>query len=158
MTLELKPEIKEALIEMDFVEKYKSLSEKYSSEKVKNEDRLIYYDIDEVIDTIKDLGYDSHFEKKEKFFQIEETHEDKCVFNFNIGLDTGMADFVWVVKYDGDLKLGSPWSIYSRLLIDSNYRIKKPIFSDYEDLEEILKIAFSMYEEFKTILLTIYDR
>ena len=30
-----------------------------------------------------------------------------------------------------------------------NYKIQKPIFGTYEDIEEILKIAFKMYEDFK---------
>ena len=36
--------------------------------------------------------------------------------------------------------------------IDSSYRIKKPIFGTYEDLEQILKITFKMYEDFKNVL------
>lgn len=60
-----------------------------------------------------------------------------------------MADLVWVVKTDNELLLGEPWGEYSRLLIDIGYRIKKPIFGTYEDLEEIVKISFEMYEDFK---------
>ena len=33
-----------------------------------------------------------------------------------------------------------------------NYRIKKPVFGTYEDLETILKIVFGMYEDFKNAL------
>ena len=44
------------------------------------------------------------------------------------------------------------WGTYSRRLIDNNYRIKKPIIGTYEDLEEILKITFKMYEDFKSTL------
>ena len=53
---------------------------------------------------------------------------------------------------DGELLLGAPWGTYSRRLIDSSYRIKKPIIGTYEDLEEILKITFKMYEDFKNVL------
>lgn len=61
----------------------------------------------------------------------------------------GMADLVWVVRENGELLLGTPWGVYSRRLIDVNYRIKKPVFGTYEDLEDILKTAFGMYEDFK---------
>ncbi|EOS33249.1 hypothetical protein C804_02243 [Lachnospiraceae bacterium A4] len=44
-------------------------------------------------------------------------------------------------------------SVYSRRLIDVNYWIKKPVFGTYEDLEDILKTAFGMYEDFKTALI-----
>lgn len=64
-----------------------------------------------------------------------------------------MADLVWVVRENGELLLGSPWGIYSRRLIDVNYRIKSPVFGTYEDLEDILRTAFVMYEDFKKALI-----
>lgn len=64
-----------------------------------------------------------------------------------------MIDLVWIVKENGKLLLGAPWGTYSRRLIDISYRIKKPIFGTYEDLEEILTITFEMYEEFKRLLI-----
>ena len=45
------------------------------------------------------------------------------------------------------------WSGHKRRLIDVNYRIEKPVFGTYEDLEEILGIAFGMYEDFKKALI-----
>lgn len=45
--------------------------------------------------------------------------------------------------------LGSPWGIYAKRMIDPSYRIKMPVFGSYEDLEEILKVSFGMYEDFK---------
>ncbi len=63
-----------------------------------------------------------------------------------------MVDLVWVVREDGELLLGAPWGIYSRRLVDSSYRIKKPVFGTYEDLEQILKITFKMYEDFNIVL------
>ncbi len=62
---------------------------------------------------------------------------------------------VWVVRENDELLLGAPWGTYLRRLIDSSYRIKKPILGTYEDLEEILKITFEMYEDFKSILTDI---
>jgi len=63
-----------------------------------------------------------------------------------------MVDLVWVVREKEELILGAPWGTYSRRLIDSSYRIKKPVFANYEDLKEILKITFKMYEDFKSVL------
>jgi len=60
-----------------------------------------------------------------------------------------MTDLVWVVRENGELLLGAPWGVYSRRLVDINYRIKKPVFGTYEDLENILKITVEMYEDFK---------
>ena len=58
-----------------------------------------------------------------------------------------------MVRENGELLLGEPWFAYSRRLIDVNYRIKKPVFGTYENLEEILGIAFGMYEDFKKALI-----
>ncbi|MBC1492632.1 hypothetical protein [Listeria booriae] len=153
MGIELKPEIKNALLGMNFVEQYEKLSREYSAERIGSNNRLIYCDMDEVIEIIEALGYAVSFDKQEKFFKIVEDVRRDMNFGFNISLDSGMVDFVWIVKRDGELRLGSPWSIYSRLLVDTEYRIKKPVFSNYEDLEKILKEAFKMYEEFKSILI-----
>ena len=85
----------------------------------------------------------------EKFYKITEEQADAFTFGFHIILRDGMADLVWVVRENGELLLGAPWGVYSRRLIDVNYRIKKPVFGTYEDLEDILKTAFGMYEDFK---------
>ena len=83
---------------------------------------------------------------------MEEEHIGKYSFGFHIILRDGTADLVWIVREGDVLLLGSPWGTYSRRLIDVDYRIKKPVFGTYEDLEAILKIAFEMYEDFKCAL------
>ena len=39
--------------------------------------------------------------------------------------------------------------ISSRLMIAPNYKIKKPIFGTYEDLDEIVESVFKLFEDFK---------
>ena len=75
-------------------------------------------------------------------------------FSANIILDNGMVDLVWIVKENGNLILGLPIGEYSRLLIAPNYRIKKPIFGTYEDLDEIFESCFKIFEEFKIALVS----
>ncbi len=60
-----------------------------------------------------------------------------------------MADIVWVVKEKDELLLGSPWGTYAKRIVDAGYTIKKPVFASYDELEDILKVSFKMYEEFK---------
>lgn len=151
--MELNPKIKNALIKMNFVQRYEEISNKFNAEKTPHNERLIYIDGEEVMDMIRDFGYSPLFNTKEKFFKIQEEQVGAFRFGVHIILDCGMVDLVWVVKESGELILGTPWSIYSRILIDANYRIKKPIFGTYEDLEEILKDTFAMYEDFKSALL-----
>lgn len=147
--IELNPAIEEALNKIEFIKRYEELSANFNSEKTPSSERLRYIDGEEVMEMLQDLGHKPAFDKKEKFYKIEEEQIGIYTFGFHIILRDGMATFVWVVKENNQLILGEPWSEYSRELIDINYRIKTPIFGTYEDLEEILKISFEMYEDFK---------
>jgi len=145
--------IKNALIKMNFIKRYEELSNRFSGERVLFNERLVYVERDEVMDMIRDLGYSPLFDAREKFFKIEEEQVENDTFGFHIILRDGKVDLVWVVRENGELLLGAPWSTYSRRLIDVNYRIKRPAFGTYEDLEGILKAAFEMYEDFKVTFL-----
>ncbi len=151
--IELHFKIKNALIKMDFIKRYEELSNRFSSERMSLIERLVYVGRDEIMDTIRDLGYSPLFDAREKFFKIKEEQVENYTFGFHIILRDGMVNLVWVVRENGELLLGAPWSTYLRRLIDVNYRIKQPVFGTYEDLEDILKIAFGMYEDFKLTLI-----
>ena len=51
--------------------------------------------------------------------------------------------------------LGTPLIEFSRRLITPDYRIMDPVISNYDDLENVMKIAFEMYEDFKQAFLKI---
>ena len=70
--IEPNPKVNEALIKINFVERYEKLSNKYSKENTPKNKRLIFIDGEEVIDTIRDLGYFSSFDSKEKFYKLKE--------------------------------------------------------------------------------------
>lgn len=150
--IELNSKIKDALTKIEFVKRYEELSNKFNAERTPSSNRLIYIDGEEVMETIRDFGYSPLFDVKEKFYKIREEQIGEYTFGVHVILQDGMVDLVWVVRYNEELLLGAPWGTYSRRLIDSSYRIKKPIIGTYEDLEEIFKISFKMYEDFKRIL------
>lgn len=149
----LNSEIKQALNEIDFVKRYEDLSNEYNDLKTPMELRLDVIDIEEVIDTIRDLGYKAEFINKEKYFHVEDIKIKEYSFSCNIVLYGGMVDLVWIVRKNEELILGSPWGTYSKKLINPKYRIKKPIFGTYEDLEKILQNSFVMFEDFKKALI-----
>ena len=62
-----------------------------------------------------------------------------------------MVDLVWMSQEKMENCFLGLLGEHSRRRIDNNYRIK-PIIGTYEDLEEILKITFKMYEDFKSTL------
>ena len=150
---ELHPKIKDALLKINFVERYEKLSARFSAAKTLSDDRLIYLDGEEVMAMIRAAGYSPQFNAREKFYRIKQEHIGKYSFNIHLILRYGIVELVWVVEEDSVLLLGAPWSTYSRRLIDGNYRIKNPVFGTYEDLKEILKIVFEMYEDFKRALI-----
>ncbi len=151
--IELNSKVKNALLEIDFVKKYEELSTFYNAERTSSKERLRYIDGEIVMDSISQLGYTVNFEPKDKYYKIIETQIDKYSFSAHIILDNGMVDIIWIVKEKASLILGLPIGEYSRLIIAPDYRIKKPIFGTYEDLDEIFECIFKLFEDFKQKLL-----
>lgn len=151
---EFNKKVKEALIRINFVERYEKLSYLYDDKRTRDEERLIYIDRGEVMEIIQDLGYEPKFDSREKFFKIKEEPIGEYLFGFHIILRDGRVEMVWVVRENGEVLLGSPWGIYAKQIIDSSHIIKKPVIGDYDDLEAVLKEAFLMYEDFKKAMLS----
>lgn len=147
----LNPKVKEALENINFIQRYQNLSNIYNDIKTPTNERLRYIDGEIIMDNINELGYNVEFEPKEKYFKIQEINHGNYVFGCHIILFNGMVDLVWIVREKDSLLLGLPLSEYSRLIIDPQYRIKKPIFGTYEDLGEILRVNFDMFEDFKRV-------
>lgn len=155
----MKPEIKAVLEKIRFVDRYKNLSENFRGNPNDLNDRLEDYDIEKVNEIFKRLGYVATFDKKEKFFKVGVIdNSPNYMIWFNIILEYGMTEFIWVVYHNDEVRLGSPWSVYSRLLINPRERIKKPVYRSYEELEDILKEAFLMYDDFKSELISVYSK
>ncbi|MDO5406320.1 MAG: hypothetical protein Q4F28_03185 [Eubacteriales bacterium] len=151
--IELKPIIKNALLKIDFIKRYEQISALYDAKRTPSGERLRYFDGEIIIDSIAQLGYKITFEPKEKYFRMKEVQLKEYTFGANIILDNGMVDIVWIVKKDNELLLGLPIGEYSRLMVNVDYRIKKPIFGTYEDLDDIVCRIFAIFEDFKLELL-----
>lgn len=156
MFLKLQSEIKSALLEMKFNEKYKRLVERFDSDKIRPYDRLKHYRVEEVLSIMERLGYGAYYDENEGFFHIKENVDKHLKFHFHISLELGVASIIVVVMYNGKYRLGSPWSLYGKMLRDRTYTVKRPVFREYTELELLLKEVFHMYEEFKKQLIAIY--
>lgn len=150
--INLHSKVKTALEKINFVKRYEQISNTFNEEKTPLRERLRYIDGNIVLDSLTQLGYSAHFESQEKYFWIEEVNIGTYTFSSNIILYSGMADIVWIVKEGGNLILGLPIGEYSRLMIAPNYKIMKPIFGTYEDLEEIFELTFKLFEDFKSAM------
>jgi len=152
--IELNSKIKKALLDIDFINKYEQISKCFNDKRTPLNERLRYFDGEIIMESIIQNGYTVNFEPREKYFKVDEVQVNDYIFSANIILDNGMVDLVWIVKEKGTLILGLPIGEYSRLLIAPDYRIKKPIFGTYEDLDEIFESCFKIFEEFKIALVS----
>ena len=154
--MELNPIVKKALVNIDFIERYQRLSDEYSAEKIPFEKRLEKIDRAEVFKILSKFGYEPSYDSREKFYKIKEESIGKYKFGFHMSF-RGDAELIWVLREGDEVLLGSPWGIYSRLMINPDHRIKRPLYGSYEDLESILTTAFEMYDDFKNAVIALQD-
>ena len=149
--------------ELEIFEKI-NLYERYSyiSNQYRFEEKLKDYSNDEAIKIVEELGYSAKYRKKEKFFQIIETI-DGIKFYFHFSLEYGMVEVIifWEYENNKDLSGGGLLSVVCKLIeIAKNEEkegyIKDACFRNYEDLKNILREYFLIYEDFKISL--IYEK
>ena len=119
------------------------------------------YSNDEVIKIVKELGYTAKYRKKENFFQIIET-TNKLKFYFHFSLKYGLVEVImyWECINDKDKWGGGTFAgICKKIEIAKNEEkegyIKKARFRNYEDLKNILREYFLIYEDLKTEVLKV---
>lgn len=153
--MKLDTRVEQALIEINFVERYGNISKKYDRERTPKGQELDYFDGDFLMEIVELLGYKVRYDKRERFFYIDLEEIGHFRFGFHFALEYGRLELIWVA-YEGDkVVLGSPWTKYPRLMIARDYIIKQPIIYDYVDFRDVMKIAFDMYEDFKQVFLKI---
>jgi hypothetical protein len=148
--MQLPPEIRAALEKIDFINRYKNISAKYDF------DEEFDYDNDKALRIFTELGYPARYDKRENFFQIVEEYPP-FQFKFNISLRYALLEFIWAVWKNGELLIGDPWNWLKQLLDGTDERFRAAGFRNYDDLREVLKEAFDMYEDFKRVLLETTD-
>lgn len=155
----LNPIIEKALIEIDFVKRYESISKEYSLERRDSQySEELKTDKKEVIKLLNEFGYDAKYYSSEKYYKIDYGIIEEFTFGVHMLLPHGKMELVWIVEKEDELLLGEPWIEYSRELIDIDYIIKAPFFGSYDDLKHILEYTFQMYEDFKEAVVSIVHR
>ena len=134
----------------------------YISNQYRYGDKLKDYSNDKTIEIVKELGYSAKYRKKEKFFQIIEII-DGIKFYFHFSLEYGMVEVIifWEYENNKDLSGGGLLSVVCKLIeIAKNEEkegyIKDACFRNYEDLKNILREYFLIYEDLKISL--IYEK
>ena len=155
--MELSKKEFEIFEKINLYERHSNISNQY-----RFEETFENYSNDEVIKIVKELGYTAKYRKKENFFQIIET-TNKLKFYFHFSLKYGMVEVIifWEYENNKDLSGGGLLSVVCKLIeIAKNEEkegyIKKARFRNYEDLKNILREYFLIYEDLKISL--IYEK
>ncbi len=154
--MELSKKELEIFEKINLYERHSNISNQY-----RFEETFENYSNDEVIKIVKELGYSAKYRKKENFFQIIETINE-MKFYFHFSLEYGMVEVIifWEYENNKDLSGGGLLSVVCKLIeIAKNEEkegyIKKARFRNYEDLKNILREYFLIYEDFKTEVLKV---
>ena len=141
---------------IDLYERHSNISNQY-----RFEETFENYSNDEVIKIVKELGYSAKYRKKENFFQIIET-TNKLKFYFHFSLKYGLVEIImyWECINNKDKWGGGTFAgICKKIEIAKNEEkegyIKKARFRNYEDLKNILREYFLIYEDLKTEVLKV---
>ena len=155
--MELSKKELEIFEKINLYERHSNISNQY-----RFEETFENYSNDEVIEIVKELGYSAKYRKKEKFFQIIEII-DGIKFYFHFSLEYGMVEVIifWEYENNKDLSGGGLLSVVCKLIeIAKNEEkegyIKDARFRNYEDLKNILREYFLIYEDLKISL--IYEK
>ena len=154
--MELSKKELEIYEKINLYERHSNISNQY-----RFEETFENYSNDEVIKIVKELGYSAKYRKKENFFQIIET-TNKLKFYFHFSLKYGLVEVImyWEYKKNKDVWGGGDFAGLCKLIEISRGEemegyIRKPCFRNYEDLKNILREYFLIYEDLKTEVLKV---
>ena len=154
--MELSKKDLEIFEKINLYERHSNISNQY-----RFEETFENYSNDEVIKIVKELGYTAKYRKKENFFQIIET-TNKLKFYFHFSLKYGLVEIIiyWECINNKDKWGGGTFAgICKKIEIAKNEEkegyIKKARFRNYEDLKNILREYFLIYEDLKTEVLKV---
>ena len=155
--MELSKKELEIFEKINLYERHSNISNQY-----RFEETFENYSNEKVIEIVKELGYSAKYKKKENFFQIIETINEMR-FYFHFSLKYGLEEIImyWECINNKDKWGGGTFAgICKKIEIAKNEEkegyIKKARFRNYEDLKNILREYFLIYEDLKISL--IYEK
>jgi len=144
---------------IDFANRYEAISKNHQFE-----DSFEKYSNEEVVKLISELGYKSKYIKSDNFFRTQDKIQN-VEFYFHICLKHGIVELIIGAVNTENNKLitggvfgwlHSDIKEAEGIILDK--KVRKPQFRSYNDLREILKEAFSIYEDFKREVVVVFPR
>ena len=153
--MELSKKELEIFEKINLYERHSNISNQY-----RFEETFENYSNEKVIEIVKELGYSTKYKKKENFFQITEAiNEMKFYFHFSLKYGKVEVIMYWESKKNKAISGGGPFSRICKLITINKGRefekIKYARFRNYEDLKNILREYFLIYEDLKTEVLKV---
>jgi hypothetical protein len=142
----LQPQMEQAFIEIDFVNKYKRLGDRFN---LRDEDFKM--DNTEVLKIAYELGYLLKY-SKEKEFHLEEKLGD---YRFKVGFTIRFNSFDFGLSIINDVKgidSSAPLDFFVKLMTSGQVKVPRVCFKNYDDIKLILSDFFSLYKDIKTKL------
>ena len=143
----------QVLSSIHFAERYEALRTQYSFDAKESFEN---YDNQYVLEMLQEIGYTSvKYRKREDFFQAKKK-SNIYEFRYHICIKYGIAELMWYAMKDNKYYAGGsfPNLEYELLNLENGNRL--PIFRNYEDLREILTLAFQMFEDMTEVFLSVY--
>jgi hypothetical protein len=143
----LQPIVEHILNDIDFINRYETLSNKYSSR-----DETFLISNEEILKIAHNFGCRLKYSKVKEFHVVEK--QEKWLFGFGFTLRYNSLEIGCSVKNEVlSINSSAPWGFWVGLMTNNEKKIRKPMFSNYEDLIGILKESFVIFEDFKNELL-----
>lgn len=139
----IQPVIENILNKTDFIKRYEIISNNYSS---KNEDFL--YSNDEILRIAQNIEWKLKYSKVKEFYSNEKMGNFSLKLGFTIRYHSLQIGFS-ISNESLQINSSAPWNFLVDLMTNGEKKIKKPMFSCYEDIQGILVEVFSIYEDFK---------
>ena len=136
-----------------FAERYQALRTQYSFDAKESFEN---YDNQYVLEMLQEIGYTSvKYRKREDFFQAKKK-SNIYEFRYHICIKYGIAELMWYAMKDNKYYAGGSFPNLEYELLNLENRNHLPIFRNYEDLREILTLAFQMFEDMTTEFLKVH--
>lgn len=137
---------------IDLLARYKDLSNKFNSKEVLEE-----LDKEKIIEYLKELNCRFSYSSKENFYGLGE-QEGNYDFKFNVSLKYGMVEpIIWGKNVCTEEQYGGALIRVTKLMqissgVEKVERIMYPRYKTEDDLKQILKELYVLYQDFKSII------
>ena len=142
---------------INFAERFAEISKRHPIEP--EYDLLERLDFDLTKEILESFGYKIRYFRGENFFRATEKREG-YEFRFNIILKWGGTELIWSVFHQKQLirEASDTWLTAYESLTGCKWEDvpNYPYYHDYDEMEEVLKECFELWEDFKREFLARY--